>query len=306
MPRLASPALDLPLSPAPGPAPTYERLATRLRDLVMTGHLASGVRLPASRVLARDVGVSRTTVEEAYARLWEEGFITRRQGSGTYVADIDLERPLALPATDVAPRASLPAFSDWAQQWTEPADAPWIVCTSPCRADEQAVPIDDWRRTTARVLREHGDALLAPPPPAGLPILRRAIADHLASFRGLKCTPNQVIVTTGTQQALAVLGRVVLNAGDAVWMEEPGYVFARAAFSSIGAQVVSVPVDSEGLDVDAGRRLAPEARLAYATPSHQFPIGATMSVDRRLALLRWAESADAWIVEDDYDSEFRH
>ncbi|MEM6325495.1 MAG: PLP-dependent aminotransferase family protein [Bacteroidota bacterium] len=306
MPRTAPPALDLPLAPAPGPAPTYERLATRLRDLVLTGHLASGLRLPASRVLARDVGVSRTTVEEAYARLLDEGFITRRQGSGTYVADIDLERPMPLPASVVTAAPHLPRVSDWAQQWVAPADAPWVLCTSPCRADEQAIPIDDWRRTTARVLREHGDALLAPPPPAGLPVLRRAIADHLASFRGLTCTPHQVIVTTGTQQAMAVLGRVVLDAGDAVWMEEPGYVFARAAFESIGARVVSVPVDDEGLDVEAGTRLAPDARLAYATPSHQFPLGAVMSVDRRLALLRWAEAADAWIVEDDYDSEYRH
>ncbi|MEM6286994.1 MAG: PLP-dependent aminotransferase family protein [Bacteroidota bacterium] len=306
MPRTAPPALDLPLAPDPGPGPTYERLASRLRDLVLTGHLASGLRLPASRVLARDVGVSRTTVEEAYARLLDEGFITRRQGSGTFVAEIDLDRPTPLPASGAAPQQARPLLSEWAEQWVEPADAPWVLCTSPCRADEEAVPIDTWRRTAARVLRDQGDALLAPPPPAGLPDLRHAIADHLASFRGLRCTAAQVVVTTGTQQALAVLGQVVLNAGDAVWMEEPGYVFARAALASVGAEVVSVPVDREGLDVEAGMHRAPHARLAYVTPSHQFPTGAVMSVDRRLALLRWAEATGAWIVEDDYDSEYRH
>lgn len=305
MARPAPLVVDLPVFEG-GPQPAYQRLASRLRDLVLDGHLPSGSRLPAARVLARDVGVSRTTVEEAYARLVDEGFVARRQGSGTFVAEIDVDRPRALPYDLEAGTPTPPALSEWAQAWATPTEAPWVVCSSPCRADEASVPLDEWRRTTARVLRDGADELLQPPPPAGLPALRRAIADHVAAFRGLRCRPEHVVVTTGTQQALTVLSRVLLERGDAVWAEDPGYAFARAAFEGVGARVEAVSVDDEGLDLEAALEAEPYARLAYVTPSHQFPTGVVMSVDRRLALLRWAETAGAWIIEDDYDSEYRH
>ncbi|MDF1506347.1 PLP-dependent aminotransferase family protein, partial [Roseisolibacter sp. H3M3-2] len=178
----------------------------------------------------------------------------------------------------------------------------------PFRLGEPAVdafPTALWARLTARRWRA-GTIGLGEGDPAGDPALRAAIATHVTAARGARCTAEQVLVVSGTQQALDLAARVLLDPGDAVWIEDPGYRGARAAFAAAGARLVPVPVDGEGLDVAAGEAAAPGARLAYVTPSHQFPLGAVMSAPRRLALLAWARRADAWVVEDDYDSEFRY
>lgn len=154
-------------------------------------------------------------------------------------------------------------------------------------------------RNGMRTLADYG-------PPAGFPPLREAIAEYVAAARGTTCCAEQVIVTSGAQQGLALIARLVLDAGDAVWTEDPGYPRARASFAAAGARVVPVPVDIDGLDVAEGVRRAPRARMAYVTPSHQYPTGAVMSAARRLMLLRWAADANAWIVEDDYDSAYRY
>jgi GntR family transcriptional regulator/MocR family aminotransferase len=167
-------------------------------------------------------------------------------------------------------------------------------------------PSELWARTAARVLRRaprslygHGDA-------RGYQPLRRAIAEYVGASRGVRCSPEQIIVTAGAQQALDLIGRLLLDPGDAVWMEDPGYPGAWQTFRAAGARLVWVPVDEDGMDVEAARRLAPRAKLAYVTPANQFPLGVTMSADRRLELLRWAVKAGAWIVEDEYDAEYRY
>lgn len=168
-----------------------------------------------------------------------------------------------------------------------------------------AFPARLWARLAARRWRR-GGVYLGDADPAGEPALREAIAGYVTNARGARCTPEQVVVVNGTQQGLDLAARVLLDPGDAVWVEDPGYPGARGPLAAAGARLVPVPVDAEGLDVPAGERAAPAARLAYVTPSHQFPLGSVMSAPRRLALLEWAQRADAWVLEDDYDSEFRY
>jgi GntR family transcriptional regulator/MocR family aminotransferase len=167
-------------------------------------------------------------------------------------------------------------------------------------------PCRDWARLANAIWRKPPIELLNYPKPGGYMPLRRAIAGYLATERGLHCDPGQIVITAGSQQALHLTGQVLLRPRDAVWMEEPGYYAARLAFERAGARVHAVPVDADGLNVAAGIRKAPRATLAYVTPAHQHPLGCRLSLERRLALLRWAESAGAWVIEDDYDSEYRY
>jgi GntR family transcriptional regulator/MocR family aminotransferase len=166
--------------------------------------------------------------------------------------------------------------------------------------------METWGRIAHRRWAKTSEAALDYGDPQGTPRLRRAIAGYLRTARGVDAAPEQVLVLSSAQQALDLVARVLLDPGDALWMEDPGYPGARGAFVASGARLVPIPVDEEGLDVAKGEQLAPKARLAYVTPSHQFPLGATMSLPRRLRLLEWAHRAKAWIVEDDYDSEFRY
>jgi GntR family transcriptional regulator/MocR family aminotransferase len=184
---------------------------------------------------------------------------------------------------------------------------PWLGGTGAFRVSEPA--LDHFPRAAwARLVARHGrtDESLTYGSPLGHLPLRRALVTHLGAARGLRLEAEQIMITSGSQQALAIAARVLLERGDPVWIEEPGYGGARSALAMAGARLVPVPVDEEGLDVAAGRRLCPRARAAYVTPSHQYPLGATMSAARRLRLLDWARTAGAWIVEDDYDSEYRY
>ena len=177
------------------------------------------------------------------------------------------------------------------------------------RAYEPAIdlfPTGLWARVASRVLRRAPRSLYGHGNAAGYQPLRRAIAEYVGSARGVHCSPEQVIVTAGVQQAVDLVGRFLLAPGDQVWMEDPGYSGALQTLRATGARIVPIPVDGDGLIVKTGRKLAPKAKLAYVTPANQFPMGVTMSADRRLELLRWAASANAWIVEDDYDAEYRY
>src|SRR5436305_8032724 len=169
-----------------------------------------------------------------------------------------------------------------------------------------AFPADLWSKLLARRWRNPPRELLGYGDAAGYRPLREAIAAYLGAAPAVRCEADQVIIVAGAQQALDLTARLMLNAGDAAWIEDPGYLGTRAALLAAGARVVPVPVDTEGLDVQAGARLAPAARLVYVSPSHQYPLGVTMSLARRLALLDWAARANSWILEDDYDSEFRY
>ena len=292
--------------------PIHRQLAQSLREAVLTGQFRPGTRLPSTRALAADLGVSRNTVVEAYAQLISEAYFESRTGSGTFVSsalpeDLPVERPAPTRAPVVRPPATLlsanglrvtAAYASYSDDALRPF-SPGIPALDPGL-------FEGWWRLASRRRQRLNSAQLSYGDPAGYEPLRRAIASYLGPSRGVRCTPEQVIVTSGTQQALALTARLLLDPGDHVWIEEPGYAGARAALASAGAQVISIPVDDEGLDVEQGTRMAPRARLAYVSPSHQYPLAVTMSTPRRLRLLDWAQRADAWILEDDYDSEFRY
>ena len=300
---------------ADGGRPLYRQLYDALRAAILDGRLARGHRLPSTRHLAVQLGVSRNTVLGAFDQLLAEGYLEGRVGSGTRVA-------LALPDEAKHAAASGPTAAALAARSgrrgpsrrglllaATPVSVARRLPDRPFRAgvpDLAAFPFDVWSRLWARRWRRPPHALLDYADPAGYLPLREAIAGYLAHARAVRCEPRQVLIVSGSQQALDVAARVLLDPSDQVWVEDPGYGGARGAFIAAGAQVVPVPVTSAGLDVEAGRALAPAARLAYVTPSHQFPLGVAMPLGRRLALLEWARSADAWIVEDDYDSEYRY
>ncbi len=278
-----------------------------LRNAVLEGVLAPGERLPSSRQAGADYGVSRGLVEEVFAQLTQEGFLERAVGRGTFVAERAAR--LTVPtARDGRPRPSpAPArrglrLAANALCREPPAARPFNAGV----ADTADFPWRMWQRLHARAARELGRAAMGFADPRGLPVLRAAIARYLAHLRGIRCKPEQVIVFSSAQQAVYLLAVLLLDRGDTVWMEEPGYPGARAAFELAGATIAPVPVDDEGVRVDIGARRAPGARLAYVTPPHQYPTGVALSLERRIALLDWAARRDAWVVEDDYDGEFRY
>jgi GntR family transcriptional regulator/MocR family aminotransferase len=271
-----------------------------LREAVVDGRLPAGHRLPPTRALAADLGVARGSVAAAYERLVAEGYLVARVGSGTFVASVPAaDRPRRHAADPLRPRAG------W--QWEPlPASGERTAPRIDFRTgipDVRLFPFDTWRRLVAAELRPGANAPGQYAAPAGHPALRTAIARYLGYARSVRAAAGDVVVTNGTQHALDLVGRVLLRAGDVVAVEEPGYPPARRLFASLGARVVGVPVDEEGLVVAA---LPGACRLVYATPSHQFPLGRPMSLARRRELLEWARRRPVAIVEDDYDSEFRY
>ncbi len=280
-------------------APLAGQLYQRIRAAIADGRLAGGDRLPSARGLAVQLGVARGTVDAAYARLAGEGYLLARGPAGTIVSP-DLRSGVGVPAPEAPDHTAAPT--------PDPVVAP-AGLVLPFRVGLPALdmfPRTVWARLTARAARRLGNTGLAYPDPAGLPVLREAIAAYLAVSRGLACRPTQVVVTGGYQAAIGLLARLLLRAGDRVWFEEPGYYLARRALEAAAAAIVPVPVDEFGLDVDAAQARSPDARLAVVTPAHQSPLGVALSLPRRQALLAWAAAAGAWIVEDDYDSEFHY
>jgi GntR family transcriptional regulator/MocR family aminotransferase len=279
-----------------------------LRHVILTGTLPSGGRLPPSRSLAEELGVARQTVVLAYERLAAEGYVRGRTGSGTYVAT---DLPDQAPAPATTPALAAIALSVRGARLAE------IPATATARDPSLGLllagglpapdlfPIKAWSRCASRVLKPLAGELSSYPPPQGLLMLREQIAAHLAATRGLVVDPGCIIVTGGTQQALRTAADLLLDVGDPVWVEDPGYIAGRGALLAAGARIVPVPSDGEGIDVAAGVQLAPNARLALVAPSHATPLGGALPIGRRLALLDWARRADAWVLEDDCDSEFR-
>ncbi|MBL8984804.1 MAG: PLP-dependent aminotransferase family protein [Gemmatimonadetes bacterium] len=313
--------VEIPVAPGRGAAeaPLYTQLYRRLRDEVLSGSLKPGARLPSARTLAADLRLSRNTVEAAIRQLTAEGFVVRRIGSGTTVATSLGEaapfpgprrssagpRPPVGEARPIRPNSV--RLSERGRQMTTLGQLE--IATEhphgPCSTDVIGFPARTWNRMLARRARRSGSALFLPGHPRGHPALRAAIVEHARLTRGVRADPDQVVVVSSTQQAIDLAARLLLDPGSIAVMEEPGYRSARSALQAAGAVVRGVRVDGDGLDVD---RLAEErdARLVYVTPSHQFPLGVTLSLPRRLALLQWAATTGAWIIEDDYDSEFRY
>ncbi len=311
----AAPLGDAMLLTLDGSGPLSLQVYQALRGAILRGALPPGARLPSSRALARDMGLSRNTVLLAYEQLLGEGYAAGRHGSGTYVASEMPEDALSFMAPEgravtVAARRGRPRFSRFART-TRNWEVSWAAHETRAAYDFRYggpgldFPHAAWRRVLGRRLRKMSRRDLDYGPPAGSAELRAAVADYVQRSRGVRCRTEQVVIVRGSQQALDLAVRVLLDPGDAVLIEEPSYPGARAAFVAAGARVITAPVGLDGMDV-GGRAATTRARLAYVTPSHQFPTGAIMSVARRLALLAWAERIDAHVIEDDYDSEYRY
>jgi GntR family transcriptional regulator/MocR family aminotransferase len=273
----------------------------QLRQAILDGRLKESDRLPATRELARSLAVSRSTVTAAYERLLGEGLAASRIGAATFVsAKIDRSSPVAPRSTS---GRALRARAVWdAVSVTVASASPAAFDFRNCFPDEELFPHLAWRRAIARALRSSSMTSGVYETPTGTQSLRVAIADHVGVSRSVRVSPEDIVITNGAQQALDVVARVLLEPGDVIAVEDPGYSPPRQLFSSLGARVIGIPVDGDGLVVD---QLPSNARVVYVTPSHQFPLGVAMSLPRRRALLAWAKRNKAAIIEDDYDSEFR-
>jgi GntR family transcriptional regulator/MocR family aminotransferase len=300
--------------------PLHRQLYESMREAILTRQLAPGLRLPPTRVLATELGVSRNTVMNAFEQLIAEGYIQGKVGAGTYVTRALPEESLQVrPGGSrqgltgqavflhagqgaLSKRGSLIAATPVSFAWSSPTPRPF----RPGLPALDAFPFKLWERLMLRRWRNLSPASLSYGQASGYQPLREAIATYLGAARGVRCEAAQVIVVAGAQQGIALAARLLLDREDPVWIEEPGYQGARGALLAAGAQLYPIPVDQEGLAVEIGVSYCPAARLVYITPSHQYPVGVTMSLARRLALLKWAGATGAWILEDDYDSEYRY
>ena len=292
--------------------PLYRQIYDGYREAIVGGRLRPGQRLPSTRALAAELGISRIPVLGAFEQLLAEGYFESRVGAGTFVARslpanlFDAGHREAVGGRKTRPgRRALPRNPGVPLRPPEP----WLQGWGAFRVSQPAVerfPFAAWSRLLARHCRNPRAALLHYGDPMGHRPFREAVAAYLRTARGVRGEARQVMVVSGSQQALAITARVLLEPGDRVWVEEPGYGGARDALMMAGARLVPVPVDDEGLDVAAGVAEGGKARAAYVTPSHQYPLGVTMSASRRLQLLAWARRNGSWIIEDDYDSEYRY
>lgn len=303
----------------PDERPLYQQIYAQLRAAILAGELKPGSRLPSTRSLAKARNISRNTALSAYQQLLAEGYIESIPGSGMYVSRVLPEALLHTVRPDwsggVQPEpASPPWLADHARQQqrisqqTPSPPTPRRIPPLPFSPEAPALdvfPYPLWSRIIVRQTRRLPGSAYLYQDGRGYRPLREAIAAHVAVARQILCSPDQILITPGSQGALHLAVQALLNPNDPVWLEDPGYPGARGAFAGAGAQVIPVPVDEEGLVVAAGIERAPQARLVYLTPSHQFPLGVTMSLPRRLALLDWARRAGAYLLEDDYDSEYR-
>ena len=302
----------------PGSAlPLYEQVYEAIREQTVAGRLQPGARLASTRTLAADLGLSRFTIVAAMDRLIGEGYLVTKRGAGTFVVDTLPERAMRAaktrrPPPTVAAGGPAPGLSRRGGALAS------VVITGPRYERDEPRPFRPrrpaldvfpsalWARLLRRQWRTPRHELLDYGDPAGYRPLREAIAAHISVTRGLRCSADRIVVTSGAQQAFDILFRLVLDPGDAAWMEEPGYLDVRGALIGAGARIVPVAVDAQGLVVADGVRLARDAKLAVVSPSHQYPTGVTLSATRRAALVEWARVRGAWIVEDDYDSYFRY
>ena len=291
-----------------------KQLYNALRDAILSRQLEPGLRLPSSRDLADLLQVSRGTVVSAFEQLLAEGYLEARVGAGTFVSRRLPEVKEALPSKPQADTHKREPSSQtvWLQTVLGDAFQGGIRIHKdnafiPTQPDLNVFPFDIWARLASKLYkRKDLQKRFGYDSARGYLPLREAIASHVKTARGIQCEPEQVLVTAGAQQAILIATKALLNPGDSVWLEDPGYNEVKLILHTEGAKLSPVSVDEEGLDIAQGKKKSPDAKLVYITPSHQFPLGYTMSLARRLELLEWAEAAGAWILEDDYDSEFRY
>ncbi|NEQ53156.1 MAG: PLP-dependent aminotransferase family protein [Leptolyngbya sp. SIO3F4] len=291
--------------------PLHQQVYSQLRWAILSGRLHSGQRLPASRVLAKSLGLSRTTVTQGYDQLISEGYLQTRPGAGTYVCE-QLPDNLLMPehvVNDHHTSVEIP-LSDYGN----------LVQKSPLRPERkefeisfrygqpalELFPVNLWRKLLSKHCCQTSHWLEYATSSTGYQPLRQAVANYLQRSRAVRCTPKQVIITNGSQQALSLITQLLVSPGDSIAIEEPGYLGARHIFQASGANLLHIPLDRDGLIVDELTRYRVKPRFVYVTPSHQFPTGALLSLTRRLTLLKWARETGGLIVEDDYDSEYRY
>jgi GntR family transcriptional regulator / MocR family aminotransferase len=296
------------------PAPMFLQIYKGIREAILEGRLHRGTRLPSTRSISTELSVSRNTVITAFEQLVAEGYLQGRIGSGTWVTEAIAEK--FSPVINFADGTRRGQSNARLSNKIKALDSvPTRISPiggghpKPFRVGTPALsefPLALWQRTESQCVSKINADILDYGDSTGHPWLRHAVAEYVKIARGVNCKPEQVIITTGSQQAIDLLSRVLLNEGDPVWIEDPGYLGARGAFVAAGANVLPVPMDDEGMVIQAGIRMHRKASLIYVSPSHQLPLGITMSLSRRLELLHWAARNNAWIVEDDYDSEFRY
>ncbi|PYX56334.1 MAG: PLP-dependent aminotransferase family protein [Acidobacteria bacterium] len=291
-----------------------EQLYSGLRRAILSGQLRPGTRLPSTRAFATDNNISRNTVVSAFEQLLMEGYLEAKVGAGTCVAS-SLPDEILTAGNSAEPSVPLSSRSirlsrrgdvlarERVRLLTVQGTAKPFASGHP---DVAAFPIKIWARLTARRWRQRSEGLLTYGDPAGYLPLRQAIASYIRTARAVRCGEEQVIVVSGSQQAIDLITRLLTDPGDSALVEDPGYPGARAALRAAGASLIRLPVDSEGANIQQVREESSRIRLAIVTPSHQYPLGVTMTLPRRLALIQWARQQRAWILEDDYDSDYRY
>jgi len=289
-------------------APVFRQIYLQLRSAILSGALRPGTKLPSTRQLAAQLGVSRSAVVSAFEQLLAEGYASGKKGAGTYIAS-DLPKPFGAihghkkrPLSAAKAAASSRELGGFVDVTTQSDERPFNLG----RTLVDARTAELWRKLSARSLRSFGRHHLGYADPHGMLELRKSVCDYLQAARAVRCEPEQIVITAGTQQALDIVIRVMQGPDKEVWIEDPGYSLTRLALVAAGAKVCPIPVDQHGVNVTEGIRRAPKARAVFITPSHQFPKGVALSMARRLELLAWARESGAWIVEDDYASEFRY
>lgn len=292
--------------------PLHRQIYVQIRTNVLNGLLPGGARLPSTRTLTQELGVSRITIVNAFEELCAEGFLRSRPGDGTYVgeqwrnqfaAEPAPERPVLSARASAATSARGRDLSSRPLVSWNPDDAESFV---PSQVGVDAFPIRTWKRLLARHGERRDVDMLGYGEPLGHRPLREAVADYLNDARGIGVSADQVVICSGAQQAFNALALLMVDSGDEVWMEDPGHIAARLAFLANGCQVRGIPIDEDGADLAAGLSLHPPGRLMFVTPSRQHPLGMPMSLARRLEWINWANAQNSWIIEDDCDSELRY
>ena len=298
--------------------PLYRQIYETIRRAILSGKFYPTMPLPASRLLAKQLSVSRMTVVNAYDQLLAEGYLESRTGAGTFVAAHLPEELLQTQRFERRESGEKPVLrkikvSEYGKNLSKNGTMflrnHGATVFVPFQHGISAIdkfPFEVWARIAQKLQKNPPASLLGYGEPTGFQPLREAVAAHLASARGVSCTAEQIVITNGTQQALDLIGRIFLEKTDEFWIEDPCYLGARNIFTATGAKVIPVPVDSEGFDLSQARKRSKRARLVYVTPSHQYPLGVTMSLARRLNLLEWARETNSFIIEDDYNSEYRY
>ena len=293
----------------------HQRIQRALRALILDGALAPGLKLPATRVLAKSLGVARDTVENAYVQLHRDGFIVRREGSGSYVCEaIGAElrgasrrrQAQAVKTSQAAPGAGLSQRGRMILDSGGVNDQQVIKAFATGLPETRSFPTDVWERLQRQVMKDYRSSVLLHGDPQGSESLRKAIATYLNLERGANCAPDQVLVLSSTRQALFLCAQLLVDVGKPILLENPGYFGARKAFETAEAKVVPIDVDASGIRTDLLHADRSGAHCVYVTPSHQYPTGATLTLERRLELINWAAEKGKWVIEDDYDSEFHY